>query len=81
MPGVQRCELLLPMFDGRLVVCVSLCACLLRITTSCAKTDEPIEMPFSAWNRVSTGNHAGKGQFWVAPCDAAFRRNSLTICY
>jgi len=72
MPGVQRCDLLLPMFDGRLAVCVSLCACLLRITTSCAKTDEPIEMLFAAWNRVSPGNLQGRGNFGSPPAMRPF---------
>jgi len=36
------------------VVCVSVC--LLVSTMSCAKTAEPIEMPFGAWTRVSPTN-------------------------
>ena len=45
MHGVQKCGLLLPMFRGLRV-------CLLDITVSCAKTVEPIEMPFGQDLRV-----------------------------
>jgi len=31
--------------------------CLLVTTMSCAKTDEPIEMPFVLWARVGLRNH------------------------
>jgi len=31
--------------------------CLFDIAMSCAKTDEPIEMPFGMWTRVSPRNH------------------------
>jgi len=34
------------------VVCVSVCAFLLDMTMNCAKTSEPIEMPFGVWTRV-----------------------------
>jgi len=37
------------------VVCVSVC--LLDITVSCAKTAEPIEMPFVLWARVGQKNN------------------------
>ena len=30
-----------------------LCVCLFVTTMSCAETDEPIEMPFGVWTRVS----------------------------
>jgi len=39
MHAAQRCGLLLPMFRGLFV-------CLLDTSVSCAKTAEPIEMPF-----------------------------------
>ena len=47
---------------------------------SCAKMDEPIEMLFGMWTRVSAKNHTAgprspkaKGQFWgVTPCRAVF---------
>jgi len=39
----------------RSVVCVSVC--LLDITVSCAKTAEPIEMPFVLWARVGQKNN------------------------
>ena len=29
----------------------------MSITVSCAKTDEPTEMPFSVWTWVGPGNH------------------------
>jgi len=46
---VQRCSLLLPTFRG---LSLSLCSCVVvgvvcvDITMSCAKTAEPVEMPF-----------------------------------
>jgi len=39
-----------------LSVYVSLYVYLLVTTVSCAKTAEPIEMPFGLWTRVGTGN-------------------------
>jgi len=50
---VQRCSLLLPTFRGLslpLFVCgcgCCLCVCPVDITMSCAKTAEPVEMPFA----------------------------------
>jgi len=40
-------------------VCVSQClsVCLLDITVSCAKTEEPIEIPFGLWIQVDPRNH------------------------
>ena len=49
MYGVQRFGLLLPMFCNRVSLFDS--------TTSCAKTDESIEMPFRLWTRVGPRNH------------------------
>jgi len=40
--------LLLPVFCG-------LCVCLLVTTMSCAKTDEPIELPLRVWTRMNQG--------------------------
>jgi len=69
---VQGRGLLLPMVRD-------LCVCLLDITMSCAKTSEPIEMPFGVWtrvgprNRVQAGDARGKRNFGAPLCDAAFR--------
>ena len=35
----------------------SVCMCLLVTTVSCAKTAEPVEMPFGVWTRVGPRNH------------------------
>jgi len=35
----------------------SVCMCLLVTTVSCAKTAEPVEMPFGVWTRVGRRNH------------------------
>ena len=51
---VQGRGLLLPMVRD-------LCVCLLDITMSCAKTSEPIEMPFGVWTRVGPRNHVQAG--------------------
>jgi len=59
------------------------------ITTSCAKTDEPIYDLVAAWVVYASGPKEPrlgwgqitqrKVQFWgVASCDAAFRQNSST---
>jgi len=83
MYGVQRFGLLLPMFCNRVSLFDS--------TTSCAKTDESIEMPFRLWTRVGPRNHVlGGARIFPgeravpfgggAPCDATFRQNSLTTC-
>jgi len=52
---------------------VCLCVCLLVTTVSCAKTAQPIEMPFGMWTRRgstndrlgATGSSHGKGPFGV----------------
>ena len=80
---MQRCSLLFLTF-------CSLCDYLFNITKSCAKTAEPIDMPFggvdTSWPkepRIRWGPRSPrvKGQFWgTPPCDAAFCRNSLATC-
>ena len=54
---------------------------------SCAKTDEPIEIPFGVWTNVSPLNHVldegpdsrrGRVNCRDVPCDAVFRQYSLT---
>ena len=52
MHAVHRCGLLLQMQRG---LCVNY---LLVKTISCAKTAEPIEMPFGIWTRVGQRNYA-----------------------
>ena len=63
MHRVQRCVLLLPMFRGLCVSeCVCVCVCPLDITTTCAKTDEPIEIrPFGLCTRVGPRNRVFNG--------------------
>jgi len=39
-------------------MCLCLSVCLSDILMSCAKTDEPIEMPFGMWSRVGPTNQA-----------------------
>jgi len=53
MHRVQRCGLLLLMFPLFRGLCFYVFVCLLDITTSCAKTNEPIEMPFGMSTEVS----------------------------
>jgi len=72
----------IPMFRG-----LSVHARLLNINTSCAKTDEPIEIAFggadSGGPKKPGGGpdpSPGKWAFGGRPCDVAFRQNSLTIC-
>jgi len=55
----MRCSLLLPMFRG---LCVSLCFCLFVTIVSCAKTAEPIKMPFEIWPRLGPENHELDGE-------------------
>jgi len=71
MHRVQRCNLLLLMFHDLYVS---------DIIMSCAKTAEPVQMPFAFWTPVGSRNHVldegpdllrRKGNF----CDAA---NSVT---
>jgi len=47
----MRCSLLLPMFRGLFVTIVS-----------CAKTAEPIKMPFEVWPRLGPENHELDGE-------------------
>jgi len=66
----------------------SLCACLSVCWSQpclrCAKTNEPIEMPFGVWTRVvprmASGSPKGKSISGALPCDAASCQNSLTTC-
>ena len=58
---------------------------LFDITTSCAKTAEPIEMPFGVWTRVGRRNHA-LGGARDPPREGARRAmqpfvDILTSCY
>jgi len=54
---------------------------------SCAKTAEPIKVPYGMWTRVDTGNRVlqwmpggFKGPFiGGACCDAAFHQNFFTM--
>ena len=68
------------------VVCVSVCP--LDTTVCPAKMAEPIELPFGVWNWVGPGNCGGPSfpAFWRDifggnPCDAAFRRSPLIVCF
>jgi len=74
-----------------IVTLCALCVCLLDIATSCAKTDEPIDMLlFGMWTRVEPRNHGldggpdPSGERTVfggeVMVNAAFRENSLTTC-
>ena len=67
------------MFRG---LCEFVCLLELNTTISCAKTAEPIEMPFVMWtrrggamNHVSgdTNRPRGMGNFEGSACDVAFR--------
>ena len=55
-------------------VCQSVCVFLLDVTMSCAKTAEPVEMPFGVCTEVGLGNHIldvanfGVGRF-AAHCE------------
>jgi len=67
---------------------VSVSVCLLNTAMNCAKTAEPIEMPFVMWTPMSRGNHVlsgdpdlpGKWAIWGGAiwgqralcCDASF---------
>jgi len=67
--------------------------CLLVTTTSCAKTDEPIEMPFGVWTQVGPRNSVlgrariplGKEQFFFggghlpAHCEV-YNTESKVVC-
>jgi len=50
-----------PMFRDQ---CVRLYVCLLVTTVSCAKSAEPIEMPFGLWTQVGPRNHVLSGA-WI----------------
>jgi len=84
MHAVQRYGLSLSMFRG---LCV--CPWHMSITVSCAKTDEPTEMPFSVWTRVGPGNHIlgmrprpprGRGNFKGRPPAMPPYIKLLTTC-
>ena len=64
MHGVQTYYLLLPVCLGMCVcVCLSVCVsvCLLVTTNSCAKTAEPVEIPFAVLTRVGRRNRVLDG--------------------
>ena len=61
-------------------LCSVVWVCLLEITMSCAKTTEPIEMPFGMLTREGREEGTISSGAGRTPCDAAFRQNSLTTC-
>ena len=74
-----------------IVTDVAWSACLCLLDASPTKTDEPIDMLFAAYTRVSPTNHKlsrGPGPPWEGPIfsggtlpgDVAFRQNSLATC-
>jgi len=56
-------------------------ACLLMTTVSCAKTDEPIEMPFGMWTEESMCSKLRRGEWeGASPREKAFLGGHTWAC-